>query len=129
MQEKISAGVRTWGPTPVPPQGIKSIVPSPVPSKTHKYRRQEFNSSQRTESIAGPSHQQMIRHFHPSTEESGQTTAVRSCPYYLRSCLKEPEGMPEEQRSTGIKSLLQNSLKGRSLSMKALDGDPADRSE
>ncbi|GFW16703.1 retrovirus-related Pol polyprotein from transposon 297 [Trichonephila clavipes] len=41
-------------PTPVPPQGIKRTVPSSVTSKTHKYRRQEFNSSQGTKSIAGP---------------------------------------------------------------------------
>ncbi|GFX26407.1 hypothetical protein TNCV_950051 [Trichonephila clavipes] len=72
------------------------------------------------------SHQQMIRQFHPPTEErrtgariqydkaretrsthrkrhstakgrpvrSRQTTAVRPCPYYLRSPLKEPEGIP-----------------------------------
>ncbi|GFS80040.1 uncharacterized protein TNCV_2988281 [Trichonephila clavipes] len=60
---------------------------------------------------------------------SRQTTAVRPCPYYLGSLLKEPEGIPEEQRSTGINSLLQNSLRRRSLSMETLDGDPADRSE
>ncbi|GFS86464.1 uncharacterized protein TNCV_513351 [Trichonephila clavipes] len=35
---------------------------------------------------------------------SRQTTAVRPCPFYLRSRLKEPEGIPEDQRSTGIKS-------------------------
>ncbi|GFV46222.1 uncharacterized protein TNCV_5037101 [Trichonephila clavipes] len=27
---------------------------------------------------------------------SGKTTTVRSCPYYLRGRLKEPEGIPEE---------------------------------
>ncbi|GFT75031.1 uncharacterized protein TNCV_2244191 [Trichonephila clavipes] len=36
---------------------------------------------------------------------SRQATAVRPCPYYLRSRLKKPEGIPEEQRSTGIDSL------------------------
>ncbi|GFV49925.1 uncharacterized protein TNCV_1392071 [Trichonephila clavipes] len=60
---------------------------------------------------------------------SRQATAVRPCPYYLRSRLKGPEGIPEEQRSTGINSLPQNSLRRRSLSMEALDGDPVDRSE
>ncbi|GFX19583.1 transposon Ty3-I Gag-Pol polyprotein [Trichonephila clavipes] len=60
---------------------------------------------------------------------SRQKTAARPCPYYLRSHLKEPEGIPEEQRSTGIYSLQQNSLKERRLSMEALDGDPADRRE
>ncbi|GFV02752.1 uncharacterized protein TNCV_1452581 [Trichonephila clavipes] len=33
-------------PTPVPPQEIKRTVPSSVASKNHKFRRQEFNSSQ-----------------------------------------------------------------------------------
>ncbi|GFU46782.1 retrovirus-related Pol polyprotein from transposon 297 [Trichonephila clavipes] len=133
--------------TPVISQGINRTVPSSVTSKAHKYRRQEFNSSQGTESIAGSSHQQLIRQFHPPTEESRrgarvqydkaretrashskiqsaaegrpvrsrQTTAVRPCTYYLRSRLKEPDGIPEEQRSTGINSLPQNSLRrGRS---------------
>ncbi|GFX06249.1 DUF5641 domain-containing protein [Trichonephila clavipes] len=36
---------------------------------------------------------------------------------------------PEEQRSNGIDSLPQNSLKRRSLSLEALDGDQVDRSE
>ncbi|GFT12014.1 retrovirus-related Pol polyprotein from transposon 297 [Trichonephila clavipes] len=57
---------------------------------------------------------------------SGKTT-VRPCPYYLRNRFNEPEGIPGEQRSTGIDSLPQNSLRKRSLSMEALDGDPADR--
>ncbi|GFX90366.1 uncharacterized protein TNCV_3849411 [Trichonephila clavipes] len=60
---------------------------------------------------------------------SRQTTEVRPCPYYLRSRLKEPEGIAEEQRCTGIDSLPQNSLRRRSLSMEALDGDTVDRSE
>ncbi|GFX73642.1 transposon Ty3-I Gag-Pol polyprotein [Trichonephila clavipes] len=60
---------------------------------------------------------------------SRQATAVRPCPYYLRSRLKKPEGIPEEQRSNGIDSLPQNNLRRRSLSMEALDGGPVDRSE
>ncbi|GFY29461.1 uncharacterized protein TNCV_2626321 [Trichonephila clavipes] len=59
---------------------------------------------------------------------SGKTTTVRLFPYYLRSRFKEPEGISEEQRSTRIDSLTQNSLRKRSLSMEALDGDPANRS-
>ncbi|GFW29838.1 uncharacterized protein TNCV_3937051 [Trichonephila clavipes] len=148
-------------PTPVIPQGIKRTVPSAVAFKNHKYRRQEFNPSQETVSIAGPSHQQDIRQFNPPTEESRQgarvqydkaretrttrskghcaakgrpvrsrqTTIVRLCPYYLRSGLKEPEKIPEEQRSTGIDSLPQNSLGRRSFSMEALEGDPVDGNE
>ncbi|GFW03508.1 uncharacterized protein TNCV_3020201 [Trichonephila clavipes] len=60
---------------------------------------------------------------------SRQTTTVRPCPYYLRSHLEEPQGIPEEQRSTEIDSLPQNRLRRRSLSVEALDGDPVDRSE
>ncbi|GFW37576.1 uncharacterized protein TNCV_861811 [Trichonephila clavipes] len=59
---------------------------------------------------------------------SRKTTIEKPCPYYLRNRFKEPEGLPEEQRSTGIDSLPQNSLRRRSLSMEALDGDPADKS-
>ncbi|GFT86829.1 uncharacterized protein TNCV_4164011 [Trichonephila clavipes] len=60
---------------------------------------------------------------------SKQATAVRPCPYYLRSRVKQPEGIPEERRSIGIESIPQNNIRRRSLSMEALDGDPVDRSE
>ncbi|GFU23442.1 uncharacterized protein TNCV_4447501 [Trichonephila clavipes] len=60
---------------------------------------------------------------------SKQATAVRPCPYYLRSRVKQPEGIPEEWRSNGIDSIPQNNIRKRSLSMEALDGDPVDRSE
>ncbi|GFW09537.1 uncharacterized protein TNCV_3996441 [Trichonephila clavipes] len=60
---------------------------------------------------------------------SKQVTAVRPCPYYLRSRVKQPEGIPEERRSIGIHSIPQNNIRRRSLSMKALDGYPVDRSE
>ncbi|GFY06537.1 uncharacterized protein TNCV_3523931 [Trichonephila clavipes] len=60
---------------------------------------------------------------------SNQMTAVRPCPYYLRSRVKQPKGRPEEQWSNGIDSIPQNNLRRRSLSMEALDGDPVDRSE
>ncbi|GFS66617.1 uncharacterized protein TNCV_228981 [Trichonephila clavipes] len=59
---------------------------------------------------------------------SRRKPTVRSCPYYLRSRFKEPEGLPEEQRSMGIESLPQNNLRRRSLSVDAQDGDPTDRS-
>ncbi|PRD21361.1 UNVERIFIED_CONTAM: hypothetical protein NCL1_51933 [Trichonephila clavipes] len=113
--------------------------------------RNNFNPTQGPETISGPFHQQQMRQFIPTKEESrrgarvhsdkaretrttgskghsvaegrpdrsGKTT-VRPCPYYLRSRFKEPEGIPEEQRNTGIDSLTQNSL-----SMETLDGDPA----
>ncbi|GFX71088.1 uncharacterized protein TNCV_3648531 [Trichonephila clavipes] len=60
---------------------------------------------------------------------SKQATAVRPCPYYLRSRIKQPEGIPEERRSNGICSIPQNNFRSRSVSMEALDGDPGDRSE
>ncbi|GFV95332.1 uncharacterized protein TNCV_4587071 [Trichonephila clavipes] len=60
---------------------------------------------------------------------SKQAKAVRPYPYYLRSRVKHPEGIPEERRSFGIDSIPQNNIRRRSLSMEALDGDPVDRSE
>ncbi|GFV49293.1 uncharacterized protein TNCV_1848761 [Trichonephila clavipes] len=60
---------------------------------------------------------------------SKQATAVRPCPYYLRSRVRQPEGFPEERRNIGIESIPQNNIRRRSLSMDALDGDPVDRSE
>ncbi|GFV90650.1 uncharacterized protein TNCV_2223661 [Trichonephila clavipes] len=59
---------------------------------------------------------------------SRKTRKVSPCPYYLRSRLKKPESLPEGQRSTVIDILLQKSLRGSSLSMEALNEDPADRS-
>ncbi|GFT96577.1 uncharacterized protein TNCV_5022281 [Trichonephila clavipes] len=60
---------------------------------------------------------------------SKQATAVRPCPYYLRSRVRQPEGFTEERRNIGIESIPQNNIRRRSLSMEALDGDPVDRSE
>ncbi|GFU32217.1 uncharacterized protein TNCV_3834331 [Trichonephila clavipes] len=60
---------------------------------------------------------------------SKQATAVRPCPYYLRSQVKQPERIPEERRSNGIDSIPQNNIRRRSLIMEALDGDPVDRSK
>ncbi|GFW79207.1 uncharacterized protein TNCV_2476141 [Trichonephila clavipes] len=63
------------------------------------------------------------------TARSNHMTAVRPCPYYLRSRVRQPEGFPEERRNSGIASIPQNNIRRRSLSMEALDGDPVDRSE
>ncbi|GFU50254.1 uncharacterized protein TNCV_300871 [Trichonephila clavipes] len=63
---------------------------------------------------------------------SKQATAVRPCPYYLRSRVRPPEGFPEERRNIGRESIPQNNIRSTSipyLSMEALDGDPVDRSE
>ncbi|GFW91181.1 uncharacterized protein TNCV_3301571 [Trichonephila clavipes] len=58
---------------------------------------------------------------------TNQMTAVRPCPYYLSSRVRQPEGFPEERRNSGIHP--QNNIRRRSLSMETLDGDPVDRSE
>ncbi|GFU67120.1 uncharacterized protein TNCV_3675341 [Trichonephila clavipes] len=124
-------------------------------------KKRPNNHSQRSQPIAGPSHQQDSRQDKPPTvasrhEGSGQyskaretkttkdgnnraaerrtvrskqTTAVRPCPYYLRSRVRQPEGFPEERRNSGLASIPQNNIRRRSLSMEALDGDPVDRSE
>ncbi|GFX21775.1 retrovirus-related Pol polyprotein from transposon 412 [Trichonephila clavipes] len=63
------------------------------------------------------------------TDRTKQTTAVRPCPYYLRSRVRQPEGFPEERRNSEIVSIPQNNIMRRSLSIEALDGDPVDRSE
>ncbi|GFX79046.1 uncharacterized protein TNCV_3913331 [Trichonephila clavipes] len=60
---------------------------------------------------------------------SKQTTAVRPCPYYPRSRVKQREGFPEDRRSIGIDSITQNNIRRRRLSMDALERDPVDRSE
>ncbi|GFW30780.1 uncharacterized protein TNCV_4089001 [Trichonephila clavipes] len=117
-------------PTPEPKQGIKRAIPSSVSSRNYKYRRPN-NHSQRSQPIAGPSHQQDSRQEKSPTvaskhEGSGQYT-VRPCPYYLRSRVRQPEGFPEERRNSGIASIVQNNIR-RSLSMEALDGDSVDRS-
>ncbi|GFT25839.1 uncharacterized protein TNCV_1518031 [Trichonephila clavipes] len=46
---------------PVLSQGLKRTVSSSVFSRTHKYRRNNFNPSQGPESLSGSSHQQPMR--------------------------------------------------------------------
>ncbi|GFY06296.1 uncharacterized protein TNCV_2680881 [Trichonephila clavipes] len=60
---------------------------------------------------------------------SKQATAVRPCPYYLRSRVKQLEGFPEDRSRIEIESIPQNNIRRRSLSMEALDGDSVDRSK
>ncbi|GFT54087.1 uncharacterized protein TNCV_3600351 [Trichonephila clavipes] len=124
-------------PTTEPKQGIKRAIPSSVSSRNYKYRIPN-NPSQGSQSIAGPSHRRDSRQGKPPTEgsraaerrpvRSKQATAMRPCPYYLRSRVKQPERILEEWRSIGIDSIPQN-IRRRSLSMEALDGDPVHRSE
>ncbi|GFT21356.1 retrovirus-related Pol polyprotein from transposon 297 [Trichonephila clavipes] len=58
---------------------------------------------------------------------SNQATTRRPCPYYLRSRVKESDGIPEEQRNIEINGIPHSRIRRRSLSMKALDGDPVHR--
>ncbi|GFY26255.1 uncharacterized protein TNCV_24561 [Trichonephila clavipes] len=55
---------------------------------------------------------------------SNQATTRRPCPYYLRSRVKESDGIPEEQRNIEINGILHSRI---SLSMEALDRDPVHR--
>ncbi|GFX16330.1 uncharacterized protein TNCV_32051 [Trichonephila clavipes] len=57
---------------------------------------------------------------------SNQATTRRPCPYYLRSRVKESDGIPEEQRNIEINGIPHSRIR-RSLSMEALDGDPVHR--
>ncbi|GFU97417.1 uncharacterized protein TNCV_1912721 [Trichonephila clavipes] len=98
-------------PTTEPKQGIKRTIPSSVSSRNHKYRRPN-NPSQGSQSIAGPSHQIDTRQESAAERRpvrSKQTTAVRPCPYYLRS--REKNNPKEYQRSNGIDSTPQNNLR------------------
>ncbi|GFS54965.1 uncharacterized protein TNCV_3576601 [Trichonephila clavipes] len=54
-----------------------------------------------------------------------QATTRRPCPYYLRSRVKESDGILEEQRNIEIKGIPHSRI--RSLSMEALDEDPVHR--
>ncbi|PRD19812.1 UNVERIFIED_CONTAM: hypothetical protein NCL1_56315 [Trichonephila clavipes] len=128
-------------PTPESTQGIKRIVPSSISSRNYKYRRPN-NLSQRSQSIAGPSHQIDIRQCKPPTEGSRQGVSVqydkaretRTTPsggnstaerrpvrsrQATASGVKPPEGIPEEQKSNGIDSIPQKNLRRMSLSMEA----------
>ncbi|GFX78907.1 uncharacterized protein TNCV_3911961 [Trichonephila clavipes] len=106
-------------------RSLTSTIDKAVPSA---YRREQARSNVKVRETRS-THSKRHSAAEGRPVRSRQTTAVRPCPYYLRNCLKEPERIPEEQRSTGIDSLPQNSLRRRRLSMEVLDGDPADRSE
>ncbi|GFX67880.1 uncharacterized protein TNCV_1973821 [Trichonephila clavipes] len=89
-----------------------------IPTKEESRRGARVHSDKARETRTTGSKGHSVAEGRP--DRSGKTT-VRPCPYYLRSRFKEPEGIPEEQRNTGIDSLTQNSL-----SMETLDGDPAE---
>ncbi|GFX40092.1 uncharacterized protein TNCV_4317281 [Trichonephila clavipes] len=117
--------------TSEPKQGIKRAIQSSVSSRQVTYsseqarRSGQYNKARETKTTKNVTNWAAERR----TVRSNQMTAVRPCPYYLRSRVRQPEGFPEERRNSGIASIPQNSIRRRSLSMEALDGDPVDRSE
>ncbi|GFS74016.1 uncharacterized protein TNCV_108851 [Trichonephila clavipes] len=58
---------------------------------------------------------------------SNQANTRRPCPYYLRSRIQEKDGIPEELSNIEINGIPRSTLRRRSLSMEALDGDPVHR--
>ncbi|GFY03956.1 uncharacterized protein TNCV_1197351 [Trichonephila clavipes] len=145
--------------TPEPRQGLKRAILSSVSSRNHKYRRPnnpsqgsqpiagpshqqdlrqdksptvasrnegsgQSNKTRETKTTKNGTYRAAER-----TVRSKQTTAVRPCPYYLRSRVRQPEGFPEERRNSGLASIPLNNIRRRSLIMEALNGDPVDRSE
>ncbi|GFS87623.1 uncharacterized protein TNCV_2942071 [Trichonephila clavipes] len=122
-------------PTPEPKQGSQPIAgpshqkdsrqdKSPTVASRHEGSGQ-YNKVRLTKTTKDGTNRAAERR----TVRSKQTTAVRPCPYYLRSQVRQPEGFPEERRNSGLASIPQNNITRRSLSMEALDGDPVDRSE
>ncbi|GFX09423.1 helitron_like_N domain-containing protein [Trichonephila clavipes] len=57
---------------------------------------------------------------------SNQATTRRPCPYYLRSRIQENDGILEELSNIKINGIPHSTLRRRSLSMEALDGDPSE---
>ncbi|GFW70567.1 uncharacterized protein TNCV_1624001 [Trichonephila clavipes] len=130
-------------------QGVKRSIPSSISSRSYKFKRPN-TSSQGVVSIAGPS-RLPDRRWSKSTKigsrmegsgrdnqtrqtratmrgrkaerpvRSNQATTRRPCPYYLRSRVKESDGIPKEQRNIEINGIPHNKIRKRSLSMEALD--------
>ncbi|GFV26071.1 uncharacterized protein TNCV_4002841 [Trichonephila clavipes] len=48
---------------------------------------------------------------------SKQATTVKPCPYYLRSRVKQPEGIPEERRSIPESTLSRRTISGEGASV------------
>ncbi|GFX57195.1 uncharacterized protein TNCV_2964741 [Trichonephila clavipes] len=118
-----------------PSQGSQSIAgPShqidtrqgkPPTEGSRQERSEQYDTAQETRTTTSGTNREAER----KPVRPKQATAVRPCPYYLRSRVKQPEGIPEDRRSIGIEKIPQNNIRRRSLSMEALDGDPVDRSE
>ncbi|GFV99794.1 uncharacterized protein TNCV_5081541 [Trichonephila clavipes] len=138
-------------------KGVKRSIPSSISSRTYKFKRPNTSSpgvesiagpsrlpdrrrsasttvGSRTEGSGrdNQTHQTRAttRRRNKQAERpvrSNQATTRRPCPYYLRSRVKESDGIPEEQRNIEINSIPHSKIRRRSLSMEALDGDPVHR--
>ncbi|GFT42010.1 uncharacterized protein TNCV_1668361 [Trichonephila clavipes] len=137
-------------------QGVKRSIPSSVSSRNYKFQKHN-TSSPGVESIAGPSRlpdrrtatttggsrmevsgrDNQTRQTRATTRgrnkqaekpvRSNQAYTRRPCPYYLRSRIQENDGIPEELSNIEINGIPHSTLRRRSLSMEALDGDPVHR--
>ncbi|GFT80557.1 uncharacterized protein TNCV_5122651 [Trichonephila clavipes] len=138
-------------------QGVKRSIPPSISSRTYKFKRHNtssqgvesiagpsrlpdcrLNKSTTVESLTedngrdNKTHQTRAttRGRNKQTERlvrSNQATTKRPCPYYLRSRVKESDGIPEEQRNIEINGISHSRIRRRSLSMETLDGDPIHR--
>ncbi|GFX79737.1 uncharacterized protein TNCV_2746561 [Trichonephila clavipes] len=135
IPSSVSSRNYKYGRSNNPSQGSQSIAglshqpdsrqdKSPTVASRHE-RSGHYNKARETKTTKNGTNRAAERR----TVRSKQTTAVRPCPYYLRSRVRQPEGFPEERRNSGIASIPQNNIRRRSLSMEAFDGDPVDRSE
>ncbi|GFS77972.1 uncharacterized protein TNCV_2028401 [Trichonephila clavipes] len=128
-------------PTPEPKQGIKRAIPSSsIAGPSHQQDSRQDKSPTEASRHEGSGQCNKARKIKTTKNgtnraaerrpvRSKQTTAVRPCPYYLRSRVRQPEGFPEERRNIGMENIPQDNIRRRSLSMEALDGDPVDRNE
>ncbi|GFW30465.1 retrovirus-related Pol polyprotein from transposon 297 [Trichonephila clavipes] len=138
-------------------QGVKRSIPSSISSRTYKFKRPNtssqgvesiagpsrlpdcrLNKSTTVESwTEGSGRDNKTRQTRATTRgrnkqaerpvRSYQASTRRPCPYYLRSRVKESNGIPEEQRNIEINGIPHSRIRRRSLSMEALDGDPVHR--
>ncbi|GFV29403.1 uncharacterized protein TNCV_438221 [Trichonephila clavipes] len=137
-------------------QGVKRSIPSSVSSRNYKFQKHNI-SSPGVESIAGPSRlpdrrtatttggsrmevsgrNNQTRQTRATTRgrnkqaekpfRSNQANTRRPCPYYLRSRIQKKDGIPEELSNIEINGIPRSTLRRRSISMEALDGDPVHR--
>ncbi|GFS75837.1 retrovirus-related Pol polyprotein from transposon 297 [Trichonephila clavipes] len=137
-------------------QGVQRSIPSSVSSRNYKFQKHN-TSSPGVESIAGTSRlpdrrtatttgesrmevsgrDNQTRQTRATTRghnkqaekpvRSNQANTRRPCPYYLRSHIQEKDGIPEELSNIEINGIPHSTLRRRSLSMEALDGDPVHR--